>query len=210
MPNTVQQTKNHLILALCAIGLALCGCGITSPQDVGRANTFSLRAVPGVEKPAAALLGRLVVSLPKANAELDTYRIALLRDGDRQDYYASARWADFLPVIVQSALIESLQNSGHFAVVTSDHAGISANYQLESNIQLFHADYTQSDPPSIVVRIYFTLLETKTSKVMESFVVEKTGTAHANQITSIHKGFNAIFSSVQKEAIAHIFARLAK
>jgi len=180
------------------------GCNdITSPQNLGNAYKFGLQSVEKSTNPEKQH-GSLIVDFPKVSAELDTYRISLLRNGGKQDYYSGVRWADFLPVIVQSAMVESLQNSGLFNVVAADYANISADYLLQSDIKAFHADYTKSNPPTIVIKIHLALVEVKTLKIIKTLTVIREETAKANDISSIYKSFNVAFISAQKEALEQI------
>ena len=101
-------------------------------------------------------------------------------------------------------MVESLQNSGYFKAVTADHSNFSADYQLQGDIKIFQADYTNSTPPVITIKVHMTLMNLQTLKVVKTFVIEQESTAKANNIEAIHQGFNEAFALAQKEAMKNI------
>lgn len=195
------------IITLAIILLFLSGCGITTPQNVGNAHKLTLSPLNSNGK-SKKKLGNIVLEFPKANTELDTYRVALLRDGGKRDYFAGVRWADFLPSIIQSTMVESLQNSGRFESVTADYTNFYADYQLRGDIKLFQADYTQSNPPTIVIKIQLSLVNLSTLKVIKNFTVTKKQQAAASNISSIHESFDSVFSAAQEEILQQIIETL--
>lgn len=174
-------------------------CGLTAPENRGNSNKFTLSSVS--EKASGKRLSGLIVDFPKVSSDLDTFRIALLRDTGKRDYFAGSRWADFLPVIVQTSIVESLENSGKFTAASADFAKFSANYQLEINIQNFEADYTTSTPPTIRIKMNVKLLNANSSSILKNFTVENASKAEANDLESIYKAFDAAFTNVQKDIV---------
>src|SRR4051812_45605120 len=99
-----------------------------APRDTGSAFMFALEPVevtPAQDKALAEKV--LVVAQPTATAELDTYRIALKKGGQRWDYYAGARWSDFLPAVVQDDLTKTLAQAQLFKNVTTDGSGLTGD-----------------------------------------------------------------------------------
>lgn len=185
------------------------GCGVTTPQNLGNQYKFTLSAA----KPKAQAIpafGSLVLGFPKADTELDTYRIALLRDDQKRDYFAGARWADFLPAIAQSTMVESLQNSGHFSAVTANYSNFSADYKLQGDIKLFHADYTRSMPPTIAVKVHLNLVDLNTQQSIKSFSVIKERQAKSDTLSAIYKSFDSAFTAAQKDALRQVVKALRR
>ena len=60
---------------------------------------------------------QLLVDVPLAPAGLDSPRIALSRSAVSIDYFADSAWTDSLPLVVQTALIASFENSGAIAAI---------------------------------------------------------------------------------------------
>ena len=64
---------------------------------------------------------QLIIETPVAAAGLNTSRIALQRSPVTLEYYANANWTDVAPLMVQTLLIESFENSGKIVAVSRDH-----------------------------------------------------------------------------------------
>lgn len=189
-------------LALITSLFLISSCGITAPQDRGNAYKFTLSSTS--EKAAGGNLGGVIVDFPKTSTDLDTFRIALLRDSGKRDYFAGARWADFLASTVQSSIVESLGNSGKFTGVTANFANFSANYELETNIQHFEADYTISTPPTIRIKMDMKLVNVNSSRIIKSFSVEHKEQAKANDLQSIYKAFNSSYTAIQNDIVKNL------
>lgn len=183
----------------CAILALLAACSF-APKDTGRAFMFAL-ASP--QTPPHAPVGEsLVVSLPAAAPELDTYRIALTKDGGRWDYYAGARWADFLPMLVQDGMTKTLENSGLFKTVTTDQTGVRGDQILKAEIRTFQAVYEHGHAePVIQVRIMVSLRRRLEGTVIASFPVKSEARAAKDRLPEIQSAFATAFNEAQKQLV---------
>ena len=55
---------------------------------------------------------QLILEVPVADAGLNTTRVALLQTPTQLEYYARSSWTDRAPLMVQTLMIESFENSG--------------------------------------------------------------------------------------------------
>src|SRR5882672_12361869 len=55
---------------------------------------------------------QFLVDVPLAPAGLDSPRIALSRSAVSMDYFADSEWIERVPLLVQTALLQSFENSG--------------------------------------------------------------------------------------------------
>ena len=62
----------------------------------------------------------LLVDVPVGTAGLDTTRIALSRSAVSIDYFADSEWTNPVPLLVQTALLESFENSRTLAAIDRD------------------------------------------------------------------------------------------
>jgi cholesterol transport system auxiliary component len=70
------------------------------------------------------------------------------------DYYANASWVDVAPEMVQTALVQSFENSGAITGVARDSTRVRPDYVLVTELRDFQADYDTADgPPNAHVRI---------------------------------------------------------
>ena len=66
----------------------------------------------------------------------------------RLDYLAGARWAERLPVLIESALIESFQDSGRLRSVQGDAGRFRRRMRWSLELRRFEADYSAGGRPS--------------------------------------------------------------
>ena len=79
---------------------------------------------------------QLTVPAPTTIVALDTQRIMLRTPKGLVPTFDGFRWADSIPLIVQSRLIQGFENAGDDAVGT-DSSGINGDFQLLVNIRKF-------------------------------------------------------------------------
>jgi cholesterol transport system auxiliary component len=118
---------------------------------------------------------RLSVEVPTATAGLNTAQIALRPTPTTLEYYARARWIDVVPVMVQNLLLESLDNAARLDVFGRDVVGVRAEYALLTNIREFQAEYGETGPPRVRVRLQARLVRlprrTSIAATSEGFTV---------------------------------------
>lgn len=187
---------------LIAIFLAvmLSGCSLISPRDVGNANMFTLSA-SGDAKAKHKKQSGLRVNYPTAPSELDTYRIAVTKADGREDFIAGARWGDFLPSLMQTALQDAIGKSGAFRYVTTDESNAEGKHNLSVKIIDCRAVYKTDDAAPLVTMRLFVRLSGPDGRTLKSFVVNKDVTAEHNSMLSIAQAFNAVFDAVTDDII---------
>lgn len=191
------MTRNPFIF--CIFALALAGCTL-APRNTGNAYMFALAPVTAAP-PATASPLRLGVGFPVAAPELDTSRIALKRADGNWDYYAGAKWADFLPVMLQDNIAKSIENTRIFRSVAVN-AGPSADLVLKIEIREFEADYRRSpETPVIRVHLALTLLDHQTAHALASFGAEAHATAARDSLPAIQAAFQNAFTAAEKQAV---------
>ncbi len=99
------------------------------------------------------------VEVPTAAAGLNTARIALKPTPTRLQYYAGATWIEVLPVMLQSLLIESFENTGSVEPFAAASVGPRADWALRVHIREFQAEYENpQSPPLVRIRLLPRLL----------------------------------------------------
>ncbi|GEP10249.1 hypothetical protein MMMDOFMJ_1529 [Methylobacterium gnaphalii] len=116
-------------LALVAVGLAGCGGGATPL-------TFDLAAVPGNAR-AAASSRSIVVAEPIGLQTLEADRILVREANGSLSFLGGGQWSDRLPRLIQTRIIQSLENSGRLRSVTRPGDKVVSDYQLVSEIREF-------------------------------------------------------------------------
>jgi ABC-type uncharacterized transport system auxiliary subunit len=100
-----------------------------------------------------APLPTLQVLRPLAAPGLDDDHVTLLRDGQKLDYYAGARWAGPLPEVLQQLAIEALRARGSYRAVQGDAAPFVSEQVLQLEILSCTAVYGDGGAPAVQVRL---------------------------------------------------------
>jgi cholesterol transport system auxiliary component len=198
-------------IVICGLlSIAVAACSLTTPKDTGRAFMFAL---PPVETAAHARSGggSLTVALPTAAPELDTYRIALSREGNRWDYYAGARWADFLPLMVQDSLTKTLSDAKLFRTAAGDLSGSRGEKILNVDIRAFQAEYESgSKTPVIKIRLMVYLRQQGEGTPAASFDINAEAKAAQDSLPAIQSAFAAAFAEAQKQLVGKLSRRAGR
>jgi cholesterol transport system auxiliary component len=156
-------------------------------------NTFA-SDLPNVE-------WQLIVETPIAAAGLNTSRIALQRSPVTLEYYANANWTDVAPLMVQTLLIESFENSGKIVAVSRESTTLRADYVLKTELREFQAEYDAAGPPRARVRINAKLARMPDRAIIGSHTVERTVRAEGNDLPAIAMAFDEALGGTMRRIV---------
>ena len=117
-------------ICLVVILAGLSGCGTLSAVSDATESLDAFTLSPAQQ--TAAVGGRLhiVVPPPTAGGAIATDRILVKPNRLQAAYLPGGRWVDPAPILIQSLVVASLQNSGGFRLVGRDDAGLSPDLTL--------------------------------------------------------------------------------
>ena len=184
-----------------ALVLALTGCtkllGLGPPPHLYRVtpkNTYPTN----LPHPS----GQLLVDVPLAPAGLDTGRIALSRSAVSIDYFADSEWIDRVPLMVQTALLDSFESSGAITAIDREAIGLRADLILKTDIRHFEALYDSRDgPPQVWVAIGATLVDPSSREVVAQDSFERREQAQGSDIVQIVRAFDEALGGVMKDIV---------
>jgi cholesterol transport system auxiliary component len=140
-----------------------------------------------------ALAADLKIVVGQVAPGLDGSGIAGVWPGQRLDYLAGARWADDLPALVGTALIESFQDSGRLRSVQGDLGRFQATHTLVVEVRRFEADYTGGGLP--VAQVSFAATVGRDDRrVLASFTASASESATANRQSAVVAALDAAFA----------------
>ncbi|ALA16292.1 MULTISPECIES: ABC-type transport auxiliary lipoprotein family protein [unclassified Chelatococcus] len=145
--------------ALFAAALVLAGCAGPAPA------TFDLSAPREVTGAARIGGDQLIVTEPAALQTLDGNAIIVKSEGGAVSQLDGVQWADRLPKLVQTRLIQTFENGSRLGRVARPGEGVVANYALGSEIRRFEVSSTSSEA---VVEISARLIETVSGRVVSA------------------------------------------
>ena len=102
---------------------------------------------------------QLTIDLPIAQAGLNIARIALRRTPTSLEYYARSNWIDTAPLMIQTLLVESFENSGKIVSVGRQSIALRPDYVLITDLREFQAEYFDDGPPEVRVRMNAKLIK---------------------------------------------------
>ena len=147
-------------LSLAAAGsLLLAGCGggsapttydLSAPRDFGRIGGGG---------------GVLIVAQPTAVQALDSDRLIVKDSSGALSVLGGAQWADRVPNLVQTRLIQTFENGSRIAAVGRPGERIVPDFQLNTDIRAFNIDAASGQA---VVEITAKLIGDRTGKVQRA------------------------------------------
>jgi len=184
-----------------AVALAVTGCasllGLGSPPHLYRVtpkNTYP----PNLPHPS----GQLLVDVPLAPAGLDTGRIALSRSAVSIDYFADSEWIDRVPLMVQTALLDSFENSKAITAIDRESVGLRADLILKTDIRHFEALYDSSDgAPEVWVAISARLVNPSGRDVVAHASFERREQAKGKDIAQVVGAFDEALGGVMGDIV---------
>jgi cholesterol transport system auxiliary component len=193
--------------AMLAVALAAGCTGNLLQSDAPVPDTFRLTSAP----PAAAadvspLPLAVVVQRPRATAALDTDRIAISAAGNRFNHYSAALWAEPAPQMVQQQLVSALAATGQFGGgVFAAPARVPAELLLDVELRRFEAvtasanAASSSTAPVVHVQVQASLIDTRRSARVTSFVAEAAVPATENRLAAVIAAFERANAQVMSE-----------
>lgn len=147
-------------LSVVAVGsLLLAGCGggsapttydLSAPRDFGRIGGGG---------------GVLIVAQPTAVQALDSDRLIVKDSSGALSFLGGAQWADRVPNLVQTRLIQTFENGSRIAAVGRPGERIVPDFQLNTDIRAFNIDAASGQA---VVEITAKLIGDRTGKVQRA------------------------------------------
>ena len=147
--------RSHALVLACLSAL-LGGCGGGAPM------TFDLAALPSSGRPSVAARS-ISVAEPVGLQPFEQDRIIVRQAGGALSFLGGGQWADRLPRLVQTRLIQSLENSGRLKISEPPRRQDRGDYALISEIRAFDI---ASGSGEAVVDISAKLITDGTGKVV--------------------------------------------
>jgi cholesterol transport system auxiliary component len=145
---------------------------------------------------------QLLINEPLAPAGLDKSRIALSRSPVSIDYFADSEWTDRAPLLVQTAILQSFENSKAITAIDRESVGLRADFILDPEIRHFEAVYDSANgPPEIWVAINVRLVNPSSRDVVAQTLFERRERASANDVPSIVTAFDEALGGAMKEIV---------
>lgn len=190
-------TRRVLLLALPA---AVAGCSQLL-QGKPPPKLYTLSPVKDFPPGMPTVKAQVLVDVPMAAGAIDTERIALMRGTVSVDYFADAAWTDRAPVLVQSLLVESFENTGKIGAIGRDTATLTADYTLTPELRDFTAVYGDGALPTVQVRLGLKLIRSDDRRIIGQLPVQASAVSQQDAIIPIVDAFNDALHKVMTETV---------
>ena len=108
--------------AALAAALLLGGCQLLNAAEEPT-DLYTITPKSTFEPDMPAVFWQLAVEEPNASAYLNTSRIAIAQSATSSDYYAKTGWTDRAPLMVQTRIVDSFENSHKIIAVARESIG---------------------------------------------------------------------------------------
>lgn len=198
------------LLAISALCLSFTAC--VNPLDLVSGEPprlFDLTPKSTFDDDLPKVKARITIDVPTAAAGLNTARIAVKPTPTQFEYYARAQWVDVVPVMTQTLLLESFDNSEKVDVLGRGAYGLRADYGLIVNIREFQAEY-QGDkaPPNVQIGFQIRLVEMPRRKTIASTAVTGLSKAKSRKMNDIVIAFDEAFGRASKDLVGWTLRRV--
>ncbi|NVK33107.1 MAG: membrane integrity-associated transporter subunit PqiC [Rhodobacteraceae bacterium] len=189
------------VLALLGIGLGLAGCANNTPSAL-----YGLTAADFEMAAPARKSRQVLVPRPRALKALDSDHIAVVDSGPIYSYFPKAAWADTLPSVVQSKIVETLEGTQRLRGVGFPGDGLLIDYQLQTELRAFalHID----GRPRAVVEISARLLNDRNGRTVATKVfrteVPSGGSTVDQAVAALNRAGEAVFRDIASWALQKI------
>lgn len=174
----------------------LSACAAVSPPPA--VDTYDL-SVPVVATVAKGRSLQVLVPEPVVDRSYDNDRLLVRRSPTEIAYYSGAQWADRLPRLVQSRLVEALERSGRFRAAGRPGQGLAIDRQLVVEIRGF--DYVSGDR-RVEVDLAVKTMDDRTGRVLSTVDHHAEEPVASDTARAVVEAFDAAFSRVVVEIVA--------
>jgi cholesterol transport system auxiliary component len=196
--NCMAASLRCLILASLA-AIALTACQLPGAGDPPQLYTLTPKSTFNTDLPTVRW--QLIVETPIAAAGLNTSRIALQRTPTSLDYFARSNWTDLAPLMVQTLIIESFDNTGKIVAVSRESTMLRADYLLKTELREFQAEYDNGGLPQVRVRINAKMLRIADRSIIANHTVERAVPAEKGDIASIILAYDEALGKVVRQIV---------
>jgi cholesterol transport system auxiliary component len=181
--------------------LLLCGCELIQAAEEPT-DLYQVSPKSTFEPDMPSVRWQLAVEAPVAAANLNTGRIAIAKSPTSFDYYAKTAWTDRAPLMIQTRIVDSFENSRKIVAVARESFDIKANYVLQPDLRNFEAMYFYGGAPIAHVRIVAKLVEMPDRQIIGVATFERCVRARADKVPKVVEAFDQALGSVIKQLVA--------
>jgi cholesterol transport system auxiliary component len=204
---------------LCAAFLGFSVAGVTGCTDLATlmnvaepSDFYDLtpKSTYGPDLPEIA--AQLVIDEPTAASSVNTDRIAVKPNPYQVQYFPKARWIDRAPLMVQTMLVESFENTGKVAAVGRQAIGLSADFTLVTDLREFQATVGDGEnaPITVIVHLNMKIVQEPLGLIVASKSFQRQVPAVSSEMISVVIAFDKALGKTMGQAVEWTVRRIAE
>lgn len=180
---------------------------VTEPGDF---YDLTPKSTYGPELPEIA--AQLVIDEPTAASYVNTDRIAIKPNPLQVQYFPKARWIDRAPLMVQTMLVESFENTGKVAAVGRQAIGLSADFTLVTDLREFQATVGEGEnaPIVVIVHLNMKIVQEPLGLIVASKSFLHREPAASSEMLSVVTAFDTALGKTMGRAVEWTVRRIAE
>lgn len=144
---------------------------------------------------------QLTIDVPVADAGLNSRRIAVRQSQYSMDYFARANWIDSAPIMVQTLLVESFENTAKIISVGRQSVTLRPDYSLLTELREFQAEYFGPGAPRVRVRLNAKLVKMPQRVIIATSNFEAVESSAKRDLPSVVRSFDEALGKVLKRLV---------
>lgn len=198
LPNARRRLARSLLALVMPLALAACG-SLTGPRE--NFTVYTLNPAINADSTGTPASWQLLIDTPKANDLLDGQRIVVAPDGNQRQVYRGARWAERVPVMLQSVWLRGFESDGRLPGVGRSGSGLRADMILASDLADFQARYVDG-LPVVEIEIHARLIDPRDRRIRASQRFSASQPVASADIGDVVSVFEQTLATMTTELIA--------
>lgn len=195
----------RLVVLVSVATMSACSTGSLFDSDTPVPTNYVLAPAPAASEATNAAPVDISVSRPDLAPGLDSDRIAVLR-GRLLDYYRGVRWGTRAIELIQTLVVDSLEDQKLFRSVTPEQARVAGDYVLDLQVRDFQAEYAdRADRPVVHVALVGRLIRIIDRELVATVSSEARSEAEEERMSAV----TAAFERASHEAILDLGKQVA-
>lgn len=190
-PPLASRARAATLSCLAAGALLLAGCAGPTPT------TYDLSAPRDVGRGGGGRVA-MVVAEPSTVQALDSDKIVVKDSAGALSFAGGGQWADRVPKLVQTRLIQTFENAGRLAAIARPGERIVPDLQLNTDIRSFNIDTAAG---AAVVEITAKLVGDRSGKVQRAKLFQARVPASAGDAGAAAQALDRALSQVLVEIV---------
>ncbi len=194
------------LLPVLALALTLSSCALIKlPKAPPETYDISApREFPGLR---AGTRAQILVKAPTTLKALNSQNIVVKPTPSVITYLSGAQWSDDLPVMVQTKLVETFENTGRAGAVAKPGDGLVIDYQILTAIRAFEV-VASGARKTAVIEFSAKLLSDRSGRVLKSKVFQASVAFSGGKNDDYVEALDRAFDQVARDIVKWVLRRI--